>query len=346
METLEKPKAEPSLSPEHLLQIGMGFWASKVLLAAVKLDLFSVLGPVSMKAEKIQDRLGLHPRGTRDFLDTLVALNILERKDGAYANTRESAFFLDGNSPAYLGDMLLNANDRLWEFWGRFEEALRTGLPQNETREGGGWILDVIYAQPTKRDVFLKAMIGLSAGSSMAVARSFDFRAVKRFCDLGGGPGTLCATVQRAHPHVECVNLDLPPVEPVFREYIARQGLAQKVRFHAGDCLKDALPPADVYAMGHLLHGISPDNRVRALSRAFGALPSGGHLLVIEALIDDERRTSAFGLLMSLDMMIETPEGRNFSAAELRTWMGDVGFEHIRHVSLGGPYSMMIGRKS
>lgn len=337
-----QPAAPPS--PERLIQIGTGFWPSKVLLAAVHFDLFTFLaaGPKGLK--EIETTLGLHPRSSADFLDTLVALGVLDKQVGLYRNSPESQVFLNRGSSVYIGDMFRMSNERLWEFWGRLEEALRTGRPQNETRHGGDFF-EKLYNDPVKLRLFVNAMIGLSAGSSMAVAQRFDFSPYKTFCDVGGGPGTLNMVVARAFPHVQGINFDLPPVGPLFEEYARLAGVLERVRFQGGDCLKDPLPKADVYGFGNLFHGIGEEESLKLLHKAHKALPKGGAVLVIEALIDDERRHNAFGLLMSLDMLIETEKGRNFTGREACAWLAEAGFKETRVEHLAGPFSMAVGVK-
>ena len=122
------------VSPEQIMQVGLGFWPSKVLLSAVEMELFTDLAKGPQSLETLQQSKALHPRGARDFLDTLVALGFLQRNDGRYANTPSTDAFLDKNKPAYLGGILEMANARLFGFWNHLTEALRTGLPQNEAR--------------------------------------------------------------------------------------------------------------------------------------------------------------------------------------------------------------------
>src|SRR4051794_25845835 len=128
-------------TPGHILQVGMGFWASKTLLSAVELELFTVLGDQTMTAPEIGDRLGLHPRSLFDFLDALVSLGLLERdgdgQEAGYRNTIETATFLDKRQRSYVGGILEMSNARLYGFWGNLTEALRTGAPQNEIKHGG-----------------------------------------------------------------------------------------------------------------------------------------------------------------------------------------------------------------
>lgn len=341
-----KEKVDAKVSPDKLLQLGLGFFASKVLLSALKFDLFTLLDNKPLTASDIQLQLKLHPRGVLDFLDTLVSVGALVRNDGAYANSPETQLFLNRRSQAYIGYMLEMADDRLYEFWGRLDIALKTGKPQNETRDGKEFF-DVMYSDPKKREIFLKGMIGLSLGSSLSLVQTFDFKKHKIFCDLGGGPGTLCVQVARSFPHLKVINVDLPLAESVCREYLSQQGLENKIEFVSADCLKDPFPPADLYAMGHLLHGWGDGKEThQVLSKAYHSLPVGGKLIVVESFIDDERYKNTFGLLMSLDMMIETTAGRNFTVKELKEWMRRTGFTNLQSQPLAGPHGMVVGEKN
>jgi hypothetical protein len=117
------------------------------------------------------------------------------------------------------------------------------------------------------------------------------------------------------------------------------------LRFYPGDFFEDPLPTADVLVMGHILHDWGLEEKRLLLQKAYEALPEGGALVVYEALIDDERRENAFGLLASLNMLIETPAGFDYTGADCRSWMRDTGFResHVEH--LVGPDSMVVGIK-
>jgi hypothetical protein len=117
------------------------------------------------------------------------------------------------------------------------------------------------------------------------------------------------------------------------------------VTFHPGDFFKEALPNADVLIMGHILHDWDLNEKMMLLRKAYDALPSGGALIVHEALIDDARKHNAFGLLMSLNMLIETPGGFDFTGADCRRWMKKAGFKRTKVEKLAGPDSMVIGFK-
>jgi precorrin-6B methylase 2 len=331
-------------SPERILQLGLGFWGAKTLLSAVELGLFSLLAPGPLTAEEIGARLELATRGTLDFLDALVALGMLDRNEGKYSNTPETELFLDRAKPGYIGGLLEMANARLYPFWGSLTEALKTGQPQNEAKAGGN-PFDSLYADPERLREFLSAMTGISLGAAKAMAAKFPWRDYQTFADVGCAQGGLPVQVALAHGHLNGIGFDLPAVRPVFEEYAARFGLSSRLRFEEGSFFNDPLPRADVIVMGHILHDWDLATKRALLAKAYDALPSGGALIVYEALIDDDRRNNAFGLLMSLNMLIETPGGFDYTGADCRGWMADAGFSQSRVEHLVGPDFMVIGTK-
>src|SRR6266540_4218952 len=224
-------KVEPN--PSHIMQIGMGFWASKTVLSAVELELFTQLGDEAMTGEEIGERLGLHPRAIYDFLDTLVALRLLERdgqgSDGRYRNTAETSAFLDKRSPAYIGGILEMSNARLYRFWGDLTEALQTGKPQNEVKHAGKAMFEELYSDPDRLEQFMNAMAGISLGPFQALAEKFDFSRYERLCDVGGATGQLSIIVANRHPHMQCTSFDLPVVAPIAERTIEAAGLGERV---------------------------------------------------------------------------------------------------------------------
>lgn len=332
-------------TPEHIMQVGLGFWASKTLLSAVELGVFSTLANAPADLPTLQGKLALHPRSARDFLDALVALKLLERDNGIYSNTEEADLFLDRNKPSYIGGALEMANARLYGFWGSLTDALRTGEVQNENKGGGRDLFAAMYADPKALRGFLGAMSGISAGAAHAIAANFSWRDYKTFMDLGSAQGMVPATLASAHPHLTGIGFDLPPVKPVFEEFIAQRGVKDRVRFHGGSFFEDPLPKVDVIIMGHILHDWDLAQKKMLLRKVFDALPSGGAVIVYDAIIDDDRRKNAFGLLMSLNMLIETAGGFDYTGADCQAWMREAGFSKTRVEPLVGPDSMVIGSK-
>lgn len=333
-----------NLTPDHILQTGLAFWASKTLLTAVEMEIFTDLAKHPGDLASVQGRMGLHPRGARDFLDALVALGFLKRENGIYSNTPEADVFLDKAKPSYIGGILEMANHRLFRFWGDLTTAVRTGESQNESK-GGHDPFTALYADPAKLREFLRAMSGVSRGANMTIAKQFSWADYKSCADIGTAQGDLVTQITLAHPHLRGIGFDLPEVGPIFEEYITVNGLADRVSFTGGSFFTDELPKADVLLFGHILHDWDLETKLMLLRKAYAALPEGGAVIVYDSIIDDERKQNAFGLLMSLNMLIETPGGFDYTGADCIGWMQQVGFKDCRVEHLVGPDSMVIGIK-
>jgi hypothetical protein len=324
------------------MQLGVGFWGSKTLLSAIELGLFAELAKGPLDAAALTKRLNLHTRSAKDFFDALVALGMLRRTGARYADTPETALFLDRAKPSYVGGILEMANARLYGFWGSLTEALRTGKPQNEAKRGEDFF-GTLYADSHRLEGFLKAMTGLSMGSARAIAKKFPWWKYHTFMDIGCAQGGVAVEIALAHKHLSGGGMDLPVVQPIFESYARAKGVDGRLRFHPGDFFKEPLPNTDVLIMGHILHDWTLDEKMMLLRKAYDALPSGGALIVHEAIIDDARKQNAFGLLMSLNMLIETHGGFDFTGADCKQWMKAVGFKRTRVEPLVGPDSMVVG---
>jgi len=331
------------------MQVGSGFWASKTLLSAVELQVFTALSGTAMSGMDLGTKVGLAPRGTYDFLDALVALGFLERdgdgEDARYSNTADTAAFLDKRAATYIGGILEMFNSRLYGFWGDLTAALQTGQPQNEVKLTGRPMFDELYAEPARLEQFMHAMEGISLGNFHTLAETFDFSPYATVCDVGGATGQLSVILARRHGHLRCTTFDLPAVAPIAEKAIAEAGLTDRVRTASGDFLTDELPRADVITMGMILHDWNLDRKLQLIEAAYEALPAGGALIVIENLIDDARRKNAFGLLMSLNMLIEFGDAFDFTGRDFTGWCLEAGFSRTEIVPLAGPASAGIAYK-
>jgi hypothetical protein len=337
--------------PSKIMQIGMGFFASKTLLSAIELGLFDTLAAGPAGLPELSARLGLHARSAADFLDALVALGLLLRDgDGAaalYGNTADTAAFLVSASPMHMGGILKMANNRLYHHWGSLTEALRTGLPQSEIKESGGEdSFAALYADPRRLAEFLEAMAGVQRGNFMVLAETFDFGRFKKICDVGGAAGALSIAVARRHPSLQCVSYDLPAVTELARRKIADAGLSDKIAAVSGDFFADDLPHAEIIMMGNILHDWGEETKEMLIRKAFAALPEGGAFIAIENVIDDARRENALGLLMSLNMLIETTGGFDYTFAQFNGWCRSAGFKSTEIIPLAGAASAAIAWKS
>lgn len=335
--------------PGRILHTATAFWESKVLLTAVELDLFSVLGAGAMTADELGESLGIHPRGRYDFLDALVAAGFLNRDgDGAggrYANTPSTAAFLDKASPTYIGGFAEMLNARLFGYWNRLGEALRTGQAQSEAKDTGVTIFEEVYADDDKLGQFLEAMSGLQAANFERLAGAFDFSGYETVSDVGGALALLSRIVGSKHPHLKFTSFDLPRVAPHARRHIDAAGMADRIEVVSGDFFTDELPRADVITMGNVLHDWNLEKKKVLIKKAYDALPEGGAFIAIENVIDDARRKNLFGLLMSLNMLIELGDACDYTGEDFRGWCREAGFVRFDLIPLTGPSSAAVAYK-
>lgn len=333
------------ITHDRIMQLAIGFWASKALLSAVEIGVFGAFANGPLDLSRLRSRLGLHERSARDFFDTLVVLGLLHRDDaGRYSNSEESEIFLNPARPGYIGGLIEMFNARLYGFWGSLTEALRTGEPQNEAKHGGD-LFGALYTDPARLDGFLRAMTAQTLPPARALARVFPWETVGTVVDIGTAQGCLPVQLALSHPNLSGGGFDLPPVEPIFSRYIAANGLSDRLRFIPGNFFTDDLPRADVLVMGLILHDWDLPTKRMLIDKAYAALEKGGSLIVYEFLIDDARRTHLPGLLMSLNMLIETRGGFDFTGADCIGWMRDAGFSDCRVIPLAGPHSAVIATK-
>ena len=338
-------------SPERIMQIGSGFWASKILLTAVNFQLFTRLAEKkSMSAADVKNALELKctDRHLFDFLDALTGLGFLNREgileSALYSNNTDTDFFLDKNKPSYIGGMLEMMNNRLFQFWGNLDEGLKTGLPQNEAKKGEDFF-GLIYQDPNKLKAFVNAMSGIQLGNFMAFAQNFDFSKYRTLTDIGGSAGLLSVMVAKHQSHMNCITFDLPPVEAIANGTIQQFQLGARVKSESGDFFKDAFPKSDVIVMGNILHDWDEENKLNLLRKAYEALPDGGAFAAIENVIDDERKQNVFGLMMSLNMLIETGSGFDYTFHDFNKWALKAGFKSTSLLPLAGPASAAIAYK-
>jgi hypothetical protein len=338
--------------PSQIMQVGMGFWASKVLLSAVRFELFTFLAGGKKSTLDIQQHLKLRTtiRHVCDWLDALVSLGFLQRdgfmEEALYANTPATAMFLDRSQPTYVGGMLEMANSRLYRFWGDLEEGLLTGMPQNESKHGNMQFFGQLYKSPQALREFMDAMSGFQVGNFTALVRTFDFSKYRTVADLGGADGFLCCMIARQHPGVMCTTYDLPPVQPLAEERIKNAGLQDRVTAATLDLDKaPSLPAADVITVGNILHGYNEPSKRLLIEKVHGALPEGGVFIAIENIIDNERQKNTLGLMMSLNMLIENGDGFDYTHDDFDAWTRAAGFKKVESLPLAGPTSAAIAYK-
>ena len=328
--------------PGRIVEIAYAFWRSKALFAAMELDIFSKLADGPLHLATLISRTGVHERGARDFFDSLVALGLLNRDaDGRYSNAPESDHYLVRNKSSYLGGLLKHLDARHYQNWSSLTQALITGEPQSIL---GTDTYDGLYADEPTQELFLNGMTAGSWLAAQALARKFPWNRYQTFIDIGTAQGCVPVEIARVHPHLRGGGFDLATVEPAFTRYVRKHGLSDRLQFYCGDFFADPLPEADVLIMGRVLHNWDRSTRTMLLDKAYHAISSGGALIIYDPLIDERRRES-HGLLSSLNMLIETAGGAEYTAAECESWMARAGFQNIRVEPLQDVHTAVIGFK-
>jgi hypothetical protein len=349
-----KTTTDAALNPSRIMQVGMGFWASKVMLSAVKLGLFTLLAPEPLSGPEIKRRLGLGctDRHVYDLLDSLVSLGFLQREGllevARYTNAPDTDLFLDKNKKSYTGGLLEMANNRLYNFWGNLDDGLRSGRMQNEGKyneDGNMEFFTQLYADEAKLREFIDAMTAIQAGNFIGLAEKFDFNKYATMLDVGGADGSLSIQVCLHHKNIRCITLDLPAVEPLAREKIAQFHLSQRIEAVSRDLRKDTFPAAELITMGNILHGFDEPAKQTIVQKVCDRLPKGGAFIAIENIIDNERRQNTFGLLMSLNMLIENGDAFDYTADDFERWAKTAGFQRIELIPLTGATSAVVAYK-
>lgn len=347
---MEQQNINPT--PENIMKFGSGFWASKILLSAIKFQIFTILAEKkALSAIELKSILNMKctDRNVYDYLDALTTFGFLQREGllatARYSNSVDTDFFLDKKKPNYIGGILEMLNNRLYHFWGNLEEGLLTGLPQNEIKTGGGDLFEALYSDHDRLNEFIQAMSGAQMGNFIAFSQTFDFSKYKTLVDVGGSAGLLSIMVAKHQEHMHCTSWDLPPVEPIANATIQQFQLGDRVKTAKGNFFKEAIPKADIVVMGNILHDWDEPTKIMLMQKAYDALPKGGAFVAIEAIIDDERNKNALGLMMSLNMLIETGSGFDYTFADFKTWADTVGFQSTAIIPLAGSSSAAIAYK-
>ena len=342
------PWTKPHLSPPNTSSRPASlFWPAKTLLSAVELGVFTELAKHPEPLDSLSARLGIHPRGARDFADTLVSLGFLQRDEaGVYANTPETELFLDKAKPSYIGGMLEMANHRLYPFWGHLTEALKTGIPQNEASKNPDFFAE-LYADPARLHEFLSAMTGVSRAANLAIARcpDIDWPNRRRFVDAGTAQGDLALQIALANPHLQGAGFDLPQVAPIFEDYIEKYGVGDRVHFEAGSFF-DVPCPRPTSSSWDTSSTTGTSRRKKSSSaKPTRPPPVGGIFVIYDTLIDDDRRENSFGLMMSLNMLVETPGGFDYTGADGIGWVREAGFREAKVIPLQNPSAIIVAMK-
>ncbi|GAA2102480.1 methyltransferase [Actinomadura alba] len=346
------PTHAPPFPPAKIYRLSTAFWHSKVILSASDLGVFAQLGEGPATAGELADKLGVQSSAFPVFLDALVAMDLLERDGDRYRNSAEADYYLVPDKRYYMGTYLGFVDRFMRPTWEGLSEVLRTGKPQiphppqQDAPEGeGAEFFEQTYADPNLQRMFIEAQDALSSEIAWELSRQIDWSRWTKIVDLGGARGNVAGILLQAHPHLTGTVFDMPPLEPLFAEHMARLGVQDRARYQGGDWFDDPLPEGEALLCGHALHNWTAEQRRTVISKAFDAVRPGGAFMVYDLMMDEER-SRLNPLLLSLAMTLSVG-GSGYLGSECREWMREAGFVDIVAVPLKDydGHTVVIGRK-
>ena len=325
-------------SPLPLMEMTSGFWVFKTLAVADHLDVFGhVARSRGVTSATLAATLGIAERPAEMLLTGCAALGLLRKQGGRYRNTPVAETYLVRARPYYFGGMIAMLDQRLYPAWHRLGEALRRNRPTSWDPDTQESLFD--GQDPVMLASFWEAMHSISSSTGAALARAVSFKPFSRVLDVGGGSGAIDIELCKRHRHLHATVYDLPHVAEIAAGKIASAGLGGRIETAGGDFFNDAAYPAghDLIVLSLIMHDWSEADDRRILGKCFAALPSGGAVLICELLVNDQKTGPLPAALMSLNMLVETTGGRNYTAAEYSHWLKDIGFRKIRTVRFAAP---------
>ncbi len=325
--------AEREWTRASLLQTSSAYWETCALHAAVKLDLFSLLGGELLTAPDLAERLGATGRGLVILLNALVAMGLLSKKGDTFSNTSSSRAYLSTESPDYIGHMIKH-HHFLVGAWSRLDEAVLGGRPTKEGRISMGG---------EELEAFLMGMFNIASSLAPKAAAVVDLSTRKRLLDLGGGPGTYAIHFCLNNPGLQAAVFDLPSTRPFAERTIAGFNLQDRIAFIPGDYIENDIPGRfDAAWLSQILHGEGPDDCLTIIKKTAGALEPGGVLLVHDFILDDSMDAPLQPAIFSLNMLVATERGRAYSGSQLSGMLRAAGAKKIRRLSFHSPAETAI----
>lgn len=322
-----------SWHPGKLLELSGGYWKTCALHAAVKLDVFTVIGGKQLSSQQVAKATGASEDGISRLLNSLAALGLLAKNDGFFANIEPVGELLSQDSPRYIGHIIQH-HHHLMESWSHLDEAVKSGQPIRKRSAG----TDAKY-----RESFLMGMFNIAMAVAPKIIPQLNLRGRKHLMDLGGGPGTYAIQFCRHHPDLSATVIDLPTTRPFAEKTIARFKMTDRIRFREGNYLEDAFEGTfDAAWLSHILHGEGPDHCREIIRKAVRALEPGGLIAIHEFILDDSMDGPVFPALFSLNMLLGTPSGQAYSEKQLRRMLEEAGVGEIERIPLDTPNDSAI----
>ena len=337
-----------SLSPISLMQLASSFWAFKTLSTAVELDLFTHMAQSgSLTVEQFAAVHGFAARPAEMLLAGCASLGLLQRSGSGYGNTALAAEFLVRGRPYYFGGFVTMLDKRLYAGWDKLPDAMRNNRPTTWDPSKHSSLFD--GADPAMMATFWEAMHSLSTFTARTLGEAVDFSRFRRLLDVGGGSAAFDIELCRRYPQLRTTVYDLPFVTEIATRNVREAGLDGRIAMHGGNFFTDPQFPAghDIVLFSMIMHDWDEQQDRELLRKCYQTLPSGGIVVICELLVNDEKTGPPAAALMSLNMLVETEGGRNYTPSEYRGWLEATGFRNVevKWFEAAGANGVVIGHK-
>ena len=316
------------MNPGELLEISGYFWKTCVLHAAVKLDVFTVIGDAHLTAEKISQKLNGSQRGVERLLNALTAMDLLVKTDGKYANSPAGKTFLAKGSAKYIGHIIMH-HHHLLESWSQLDQAVLSGRPVRNRAS---------FSDDEWRESFLMGMFNLAMGLAPKIVPLIDLSSKRHLLDLGGGPGTYAIHFCKKYSQLKATVYDLPTTRPFAEKTIKQFELTDRIQFAEGNYLNDPVEGRyDAIWLSHILHGEGPDDCRMIIQKAISVLEPGGMIIIHDFILNNSMDGPLFPALFSLNMLLGTDSGQSYSEIQIIDMLAAAGVKDVRRIVVQSP---------
>ncbi len=298
-----------------------GFWESATLMTAIEVGLFTALDGGHNTIETAASAIDISPLNAERLLTTCTALGLVERTGDRFVNAPDVDRFLVEGKPSYAGPWMLFSKPR-WAEWGRLTEHLRA----KDTERLG------MYTELTEDRArrYHQATYSIGMGAARRFHRQVDLAGRRKLIDLGGGSGCYCIIGAQTHPDLTATVLDLPAVVPITREFLAENGVDDRVDAKACDFTADPLPAgADAAIMASNLPQYSSEIIGKVVGKVYDALEPGGEFHLIGEMLDDDGSGPIAPALWGLSEALSHSTGKAHREDECMGYLKAAGFRDI-----------------
>jgi predicted O-methyltransferase YrrM len=321
---------------KELTQTVYGFRASRIILTAFELGLFTKLADKAMSSERLAKIIGADGRATERLLNALCPLGLLKKNKGQFANTRIARDFLVAGEPQFMAGLTHTANQ--WQSWHTLSAAVRRGASVIDRKAGPG--------DEKRLPGFIAAMHERASLQAARMVKLLDLANVSRFLDIGGGSGAYAMALARAKKSIRAVVFDLPEVLPLTRNYVRQAGLLSRFDFIGGDFRCGGWGKGyDLVLLSAIVHMNSPEENRHLIAMAAKSLNRGGLLVIQDFIMRPDRTRPAVGAFFALNMLVATAHGDSYTASEVSGWMRKAGLKKIKKKNTPFDAALLIGWK-